>query len=54
MYIIIVQLGDILNNAFKYYLIVIDLMCQKVTLTLVYLIKYIRVYTFSNSMQLNI
>ena len=43
MYIIIVKLGDIFNNALKYCLIVIDLICQKVTLTIVYIVKYMGV-----------
>ena len=48
MYIIIVKLGDIFNNALKYCWIVMDLMCQKFTLTLVYIVKYMGVYILSN------
>ena len=54
MYSLIVKLGVIFNNALKYCWIVIDLMCQKVTLTLVYIVKYMGVYILSNSIQLNI
>ena len=54
MYTLIVKLGVIFNNAIKYCWIVIDLMCQKVTLTLVYIVKYMGVYILSNSIQLNI
>ena len=46
MYIIIVKLSKIFNNLFKYYGVVMDLMCQKVTLTLVFIVKCIGVYIF--------
>ena len=39
MYIIIVQLGDIINNALKYCWFVLDLMWPKVTLKLVFIVK---------------
>ena len=54
MYTLIVKLGVIFNNALIYCWIVMDLMCQKVTLTLVYIVKYMGVYIWSNSIQLNI
>ena len=54
MFFLIVKLGVIFNNALKYCLIVIDLMWQKITWILVYIVKYIRVYILSNSIQLNI
>ena len=54
MYMIIVKLGDIFNNALNYCWILMDLMCQKVNLTLVYIVKYMGVYILSNSIQLNI
>ena len=54
IYTLIVELGVIFNNALKYCWIVIDIMCQKVTLTLVYIVKYMEVYILSNSIQLNI
>ena len=44
MYTLIVKLGVIFNNALKYCWIVMDLMFQKVTLTLVYIVKYMGVY----------
>ena len=46
LYIIIVKLGDIFNNALKYCLIVMDLMFEKVTLTLFFIVKCIGVYMF--------
>ena len=54
MYTLIVKLSVIFNNALTYCWIVIALMCQKVTLTLVYIVKYMGVYILSNSIQLNI
>ena len=54
MYTLIVKLGIIFNNALKYSWIVMDLICQKVTLTFVYIVKYMGVYILSNSIQLNI
>ena len=53
MYIIIVNLSEIFNNPFKYCGVVMDLMCQKVTLTLVFIVKCMKVYIFKNSLQLN-
>ena len=54
MYTLIVKLGVVFNNALTYCWIVMDLMCQKVTLTLVYIVKYMGVDILSNSIQLNI
>ena len=54
MFIIIVKLGDIFNNALKYCLIVMDLMFQQVILTLVFIVKCMGVYIFQNTLQLNI
>ena len=46
MYIIIVKLGDIFSNTLKYCSIVMDLLFQKVTLTLVFIVKCMGVYIF--------
>ena len=54
MYTLIVKLGVIFNNKLKYCWIVMNLMCQKVTLTLVYIVQYMGVYILFNSIQLNI
>ena len=54
MYRLIIKLGVIFNNPLKYCCVVIELMCQKVTLSLVYIVKYMGVYILSNSIQLNI
>ena len=44
MYIIILKLGDILNNTLTYCKIVLDLMCHKVTLILGFIVKCMKVY----------
>ena len=44
LYILIVKLGDIFNNALKYCLIVMDLMFQKVTLIIFFIVKCMGVY----------
>ena len=44
MYSLIVKVGVIFNNALKYCWIVMDLMFQKVTLTLVDIVQYMGVY----------
>ena len=46
IYIIIVKLGDIFNNTLKYIWIVMDIMWQKVTLTLGFIVKCMGVYIF--------
>ena len=40
------KLGDIFNNALKYCMIAMDLMFQKVTLTLFFIVKCMEVYIF--------
>ena len=44
MYIMTGKLGDIINKALKYCLIEMELIFQKVTLTLVFIVKCIRLY----------
>ena len=44
IYIIIVKLGDIVNNALEYFWIVMDLMWQKVTLPLGFIVKCMKLY----------
>ena len=44
MYIIIVKLSEIFNNPLKYCWVLMDLMCQKVTLPLVFILKCMVMY----------
>ena len=46
MYIIIVELGELINNSLKYCRVVMALICQKLTLTFILIVKYMRMYIF--------
>ena len=50
IYKISVQLNKIFNNPLKYCWVAMDPMCQKLTLTLVYIVKCTGVYMLLNSL----